>query len=54
MEITAELEFRPDLASQDLYGTPDFWWRLLEHNGMRDILEFRAGRNIRIPYDVIL
>ena len=49
MEITPEYEFRPDILSNEVYGTPDFWWRIMEVNGMIDILEFRTGRNIRLP-----
>jgi len=24
--ITTKYEYKPDLLSQDLYGTPRFWW----------------------------
>jgi hypothetical protein len=48
-EITKEVEFRPDLVSFRFYGLPDFWWRIMEVNKMKDIMEFRAGRNIRLP-----
>ncbi len=53
LEITPEVEFRPDLVSYEIYGTPDFWWRIMEINGMKDILEFRAGRNIRLSGNVL-
>lgn len=52
-EITPDVEYRPDLVSYDFYGAPDFWWKIMEVNRMRDILEFRAGRNIRIPGSII-
>lgn len=48
-EIAKEVEFRPDLVSFKFYSVPDFWWRIMEVNRMKDIMEFRAGRNIRIP-----
>ena len=48
-EITPDVELRPDLVSTEFYGSPDFWWRIMEANRMKDILEFRAGRNIRLP-----
>ncbi len=48
-EITHEVEFRPDIVSYRMYGAPDFWWKIMEMNGMKDILEFRAGRNIILP-----
>lgn len=47
--INAGWEYRPDLVSFDLYGTPDFWWRLMEINGMKDILEFKSGVTLKIP-----
>lgn len=50
--ITAGSEYRPDLVSQKVYGTPDFWWKLLEANGLKDIYEFKTGLNIRIPFSV--
>ena len=45
-------EFRPDLVSRSAYGTTTFWWLIMEANGMKDILEFRAGVNIRIPNSI--
>lgn len=48
-EITPDVELRPDLVSTDFYGSPDFWWKIMEANKMKDILEFKAGRNIRLP-----
>jgi hypothetical protein len=51
--ISKATEYRPDLASYKYYGAPDFWWRIMEANGMIDILEFKAGTNIRLP-DVLL
>lgn len=48
-EITKDMEFRPDLVCYEFFGTPDFWWRIMEANRMKDILEFRAGRNIILP-----
>lgn len=42
-------EYRPDLVSQKMYGTPDFWWKILEANGLKDIFEFKAGLNVRLP-----
>jgi hypothetical protein len=48
LEITPAVEYRPDLVSYEIYGSPDFWWRIMEINGMKDILEFKSGRNIRV------
>jgi len=52
-EITPDVEYRPDLVSFDFYGVPDFWWKIMEMNRMKDILEFRAGRNIRLPGSIL-
>lgn len=48
-EITKEDEYRPDLVSYKFFGAPDFWWKIMEANRMKDILEFRSGRNIVLP-----
>ena len=42
-------EYRPDLISSKVYGFPDYWWRIMETNGMNDIYDFKAGVNIRVP-----
>jgi hypothetical protein len=42
-------EYRPDLVSFHEYGLPDFWWRIMEINGIKDIYDFKAGTNIRLP-----
>ena len=46
------MDFRPDRMSSDAYGLPDFWWKILEANNLKDIYEFRAGLNIRLPAKV--
>lgn len=43
------MEYRPDLVSYKAYGVPDFWWRIMEANNIKDILDFKAGMTIRIP-----
>lgn len=50
--IPAKMEYRPDLASKEKYGLPDFWWRILEVNGMKDVIEFKAGKTIILPENV--
>lgn len=47
--ITKTMEYRPDLVSQQAYGTVDFWWKIMEANNLWDIWDFKAGTNIRIP-----
>lgn len=49
MVISKGVEYRPDLVSQDFYGFPDNWWRILEANGMMDIYDFKAGKTIMLP-----
>jgi hypothetical protein len=47
--VPAGWEYRPDQASMSVYGTPDFWWKIMEANNIKDVYDFRAGLNIRIP-----
>lgn len=45
-------QYRPDLLSSDLYGTPDLWWvfAVRNVNVIQDpIFDFRAGVTIFIP-----
>lgn len=49
MLITAGYEYRPDLVSQKVYFTPDYWWRIMEANNIKDILDFKSGITVRIP-----
>lgn len=53
MSITPNYEYRPDLVSQLAYGTCDFWWKIMEVNGIKDIFDFKSGLTIRIP-DAVL
>jgi len=46
-------EYRPDKISQKMYGSPDFWWKILEANNMKDIYEFKAGLTIRLPINIL-
>lgn len=50
--IPAGMEFRPDLVSKDRYGLPDFWWKIMEANNIKDIMDFRAGRTIILPENI--
>lgn len=49
MLINKGVEYRPDLVSYDVYGIPDFWWRILEANNMYDIWDFKVGTTIQLP-----
>jgi hypothetical protein len=52
--VTKRYEYRPDLTSYDAYGTPDFWWKIMEANGIWDVFDFKAGLNIRLPGNIFL
>ena len=49
MVISKGYEYRPDLVSQEYYGFPDNWWRILEANNLKDIFDFKAGTTIMLP-----
>ena len=51
--ISAGMEYRPDQLSQSAYGTPEYWWKIMEYNGMKDIMEFKAGTNIILPQNIM-
>lgn len=46
--ITAVLELRPALLSAYVYGTPDYWWVLLDYNQLT-YSQFTVGTVIRLP-----
>jgi hypothetical protein len=52
MVVTKNLEFRPDLISKMAYGFTSYWWKIMEFNDIKDIYDFKAGLNIRIPESV--
>ena len=50
--LEARYEYRPDLLSNDLYGTPLYWWVFYVRNIniIRDpIWDFKAGIRIYTP-----
>jgi hypothetical protein len=47
--ISPGMEYRPDKMSVEVYGHVDWWWKIMEANGIKDIYDFKAGRNIRLP-----
>jgi hypothetical protein len=50
--IPPGMQYRPDLVSKDKYGTPDFWWKVMEINGIKDVFDFIAGKTIMLPGDI--
>jgi hypothetical protein len=53
MVISKTREYRPDLVAYEQYGITSFWWKILEANGMKDIYDFQAGKNIRLPSSLL-
>lgn len=50
--LETKYEFRPDLLSYDLYGTPNFWWvfMIVNPDQIKDpIYDFKAGLTIYVP-----
>ena len=47
--VTPGEEYRPDLTSYRTYGIVDYWWLIMEFNGIYDIYDYKSGLNIRIP-----
>ena len=50
--VGSKHEYRPDMLSYDLYGTPDYWWIFMVRNMnlIRDpIFDLKAGMHIMVP-----
>ena len=48
--IPAGFEHRPDLISNIFFGSPGYWWYLMQVNGITDPFEgFNSGDQILIP-----
>lgn len=50
--INSSNEYRPDLVSYAAYGTVDYWWYIMEFNGIKDIYDFKSGITLRIPRNI--
>ncbi len=42
-------EYRPDKTSYRAYGVVDLWWAIMEANNIKDVFDYKAGTNLRIP-----
>jgi hypothetical protein len=51
--IPPGMEYRPDKVSSSVYGTPDFWWKIMEANNIMDVFDFKSGRTIKIPQSIL-
>ena len=48
--VPAGMEYRPDLISEQAYGSPDYWWKIMEANNMFDVI-YAAGVFHHIPFN---
>lgn len=54
IEIDSSNEFRPDMLSFQVYGTPDYGWALMELNTLRSFKDLSLRTRLRVPpLDVI-
>lgn len=54
IEIDSTNEYRPDMLSFQVYGTPAYGWALMELNVKRSFKDLIIGTRLRIPpLDVI-
>jgi hypothetical protein len=42
-------QYRPDTLSQQVYGTPDYGWAIMDINNLRSFMELQFGIRVRIP-----
>ena len=49
VEIDSTNEFRPDMLSFQVYGTPDYGWAIMEVNTLRSFKDFYLRNRLRIP-----
>lgn len=50
VQVTQEMEKRPDLVASKAYNNSDLWWVIYEFNNIRDpFFGLKAGMLIRIP-----
>jgi hypothetical protein len=40
---------RPDNIAQRVYGSPDYWWAILDYNRINDPFSLEVGDRLRIP-----
>lgn len=49
VEIDSTNEYRPDILSFQVYGTPDFGWALMEINNLRSFKDLTLRNRLRVP-----
>jgi len=48
-DVLPKHEYAPDLISFEFYGTYDFWWVVLQFNGLMHPRELTTGLTIYLP-----
>jgi hypothetical protein len=49
VSIDSSNEYRPDMLSYQVYGTPDYGWALMEINTLRSFKDLKLQARLRIP-----
>lgn len=49
VEVDSTNEYRPDMLSFQVYGTPDYGWAIMEVNTLRSFRDLKLRRRLRIP-----
>lgn len=54
-QVTSAMEGRPDMISNEVYGTPLLDWVLISFNGVRDPMNWpKSGTTIEYPVDNVV
>lgn len=48
-KVTPQYEYRPDLLAEDVYGSPKYWYVILEMNGLTGFEQFVRGLTVIVP-----
>lgn len=50
VQVTQDMEKRPDIVAENAYGDPQLWWVIYEFNQIRDpFFNLPAGTLLRLP-----
>lgn len=47
--VVSSEEGRPDLISHKIYGTTQYWWVIMEMNGILDVNDITNGKVLEYP-----
>lgn len=53
VKLESQYHHRPDLLSQDMYGTPDLWYMILHINDIPSIIDFKVDFIYIPPVSII-